>query len=106
MILLNLLAIKDNLRELMKVQDGTIDATVTSKIPEIIALLFAIFTIQDTQKCLYKNQKNGEIKNNENLLLKPHDGQIIALFRILGLGHPQINSKIVVEDEFLNFEMG
>jgi len=30
------------------------------------------------------------LEGGENYLIKPHAGQIIALFRILGLGHPQI----------------
>lgn len=52
-------------------------------IPELLADIFAIWTLQNTE---YYNEMRG-IESRDAYLLRPHVAQIIAIFRILGIGY-------------------
>ncbi|CAF1290176.1 unnamed protein product [Didymodactylos carnosus] len=53
------------------------------KIPELVAYVFAIWTLQKTE---YYNTMRG-IEAAKAYLLMPHVGQVIAIFRLLGIGY-------------------
>ncbi|CAF4741951.1 unnamed protein product, partial [Rotaria sp. Silwood2] len=54
-------------------------------IPELLDHIFAIWTLKNTQ---YYNAMRG-IDNADAYLLMPHVGQVIAIFRLLGLGYEE-----------------
>jgi len=73
---------------------STSESTVMSTcfrdgVPEILAHIFAIWTLQNTE---YYNEMRG-IEAQDTFLLRPHVAQIIAIFRILGIGY-QRNVRI------------
>ncbi|CAF0947135.1 unnamed protein product [Adineta steineri] len=53
------------------------------QIPELIANIFAVWTLQNTE---HYNAMRG-IRADQSYLLMPHVGQIIAIFRLLGIGY-------------------
>ncbi|CAF3975531.1 unnamed protein product [Rotaria sordida] len=55
----------------------------TDNIPELVAHISAIWTLKNTQ---HYNTMRG-IDEADTYLLMPHVGQIIAIFRLLGLGY-------------------
>ncbi|CAF0999381.1 unnamed protein product [Adineta steineri] len=52
-------------------------------IPTLLAYIFAIWTLKNTQ---HYNTMRG-IDESKSYLLMPHVGQVIAIFRLLGLGY-------------------
>ncbi|CAM4841770.1 unnamed protein product [Rotaria magnacalcarata] len=62
------------------------------KTPELLAHIFAVWTLKNTQ---HYNESRG-IKASQAFLLMPHVGQVIAIFRILGIGYKK-------NKEFLGF---
>ncbi|CAM4908372.1 unnamed protein product [Rotaria socialis] len=60
-----------------------LNETFMEKIPELLAHIFAIWTLQNTE---YYNAILG-IESSEAYLLKPHVAQVISIFRILGIGY-------------------
>ncbi|CAF3676046.1 unnamed protein product [Rotaria sp. Silwood1] len=60
-----------------------LDIPFKDKIPELLANIFAIWTLQNTE---YYNSMRG-IESRDAYLLRPHVAQIIAIFRILGIGY-------------------
>ena len=61
------------------------DQFFKDKIPELVAHIFATWTLKNTQ---HYNAMRG-IEAAKAYLLMPHVGQVIAIFRILGLGYKQ-----------------
>ncbi|CAF1361376.1 unnamed protein product [Rotaria magnacalcarata] len=55
----------------------------TDNIPELVAYIAAIWTLKNTQ---HYNTMRG-VDEADTYLLMPHVGQIIAIFRLLGLGY-------------------
>ena len=53
------------------------------KVSELLAHIFAIWTLQNTE---HYNAARG-IDSRETYLLMPHAAQVIAIFRILGIGY-------------------
>lgn len=58
-------------------------ASFVDQIPELIANIFVVWTLQNTE---HYNAMRG-IQVNRAYLLMPHVGQIIAIFRLLGIGY-------------------
>ncbi|CAF1002734.1 unnamed protein product [Adineta steineri] len=53
------------------------------EIPNILSHIFAIWTLKNTQ---HYNAMRG-IREDQTYLLMPHIGQVIAIFRLLGIGY-------------------
>ncbi|CAF3045236.1 unnamed protein product [Rotaria sp. Silwood2] len=66
-----------------KVNDITWDYSFRDKIPELLAHIFAVWTLKNTQ---HYNAMRG-IDASQAYLLMPHVAQVIAIFRILGIGY-------------------
>ncbi|CAF1616219.1 unnamed protein product, partial [Didymodactylos carnosus] len=66
-----------------KSKDITWDASVRDKIPKLMAHIFALWTLKNTQ---YYNEMKGASDRN-TFLLQPHAAQIISILRILGIGY-------------------
>ena len=64
------------------------DSVVRGKIVSLTAHIFALWTIQNTE---YYTEMKGTEKR-ETYLLTPHPGQVISIFRILGIGYVKVNS--------------
>lgn len=58
-------------------------ANFQDQIPDLLAHIFAIWTLQNTE---HYNAMRG-IRAEQSYLLMPHVGQIIAIFRLLGIGY-------------------
>ncbi|CAF0787349.1 unnamed protein product [Adineta ricciae] len=58
-------------------------AAFVDQIPELLAHIFALWTLQNTE---HYNTMRG-IRADQAYLLMPHVGQIIAIFRLLGIGY-------------------
>ncbi|CAF3824593.1 unnamed protein product [Rotaria sp. Silwood1] len=69
-----------------KVNDITWDYSFRDKIPELLADIFAVWTLKNTQ---HYNAMRGT-NASQAYLLMPHVAQVIAIFRILGLGYEKI----------------
>ncbi|CAF3144286.1 unnamed protein product [Rotaria sp. Silwood2] len=61
----------------------TWDYTFTQQIPELLAYIFAVWTLKNTQ---HYNTLRG-IEAAQTYLLIPHVGQVITVFRLLGIGY-------------------
>ncbi|CAF0901525.1 unnamed protein product [Adineta ricciae] len=61
----------------------TWDRALAQEIPELLAYIFAIWTLQNTE---HYNAMRG-IELSQSYLLIPHVGQVIAIFRLLGIGY-------------------
>ena len=59
---------------------------------DVIAYLFAVWTLQDSINCYQKLNKSGDKSDekSKNYLLKPHAAQIISILRILGFGYEKV----------------
>ncbi|CAF3671837.1 unnamed protein product [Rotaria socialis] len=55
----------------------------TQNIPELLAYIFAVWTLKNTQ---HYNTLRG-IETAQSYLLIPHVGQVITVFRLLGIGY-------------------
>ena len=60
--------------------------SIRNDIPELISHIFAVWTLKNSQ---HYNSTRG-IDENRAYLLMPHAGQVIAIFRMFGIGY---NSK-------------
>ena len=58
-------------------------STIRDKIVDLTAHIFALWTLQNTE---YFVQMKGA-DNRDSYLLIPHPGQVIAIFRMLGIGY-------------------
>ncbi|CAF4058236.1 unnamed protein product [Rotaria magnacalcarata] len=67
----------------------SLNQTFKDKIPELLAYIFVIWTLQNTE---YYNEIRG-IESSEAYLLKPHVAQVISIFRILGIGYQTSGSS-------------
>ncbi|CAF4077726.1 unnamed protein product [Rotaria magnacalcarata] len=67
----------------------SLNQTFKDKIPELLAYIFVIWTLQNTE---YYNERRG-IESSEAYLLKPHVAQVISIFRILGIGYQTSGSS-------------
>ena len=65
------------------------DQSLRDQIPELLAHIFAVWTLKNTQ---HYNASRG-IDAAKAYLLMPHVAQVIAIFRILGIGHKK-NVKV------------
>ncbi|KAL4489801.1 hypothetical protein ABPG72_022441 [Tetrahymena utriculariae] len=63
------------------------DQKIRQQLPSLIAHIFAIWTLLNTQ--YFKQVSDSE--NKQNYLFKPHAGQVISVFRLLGLGYEKEN---------------
>ena len=79
-----------------KVLGGTVTQTsktvswkhfLKDKVPELLAHIFAVWTLKNTQ---HYNAMRG-IEGANAYLLMPHVGQVIAIFRILGIGYEKLS---------------
>ncbi|UJR35218.1 hypothetical protein I4U23_027984 [Adineta vaga] len=61
----------------------TWDCDFMKQVPILLAYIFAVWTLKNTQ---YYNEMR-EIEVAQSYLLMPHIGQVIAVFRLLGVGH-------------------
>ncbi|KAL4489804.1 hypothetical protein ABPG72_022444 [Tetrahymena utriculariae] len=70
-------------------RDGKVnwDAKVRQNLPSLIAHVFAIWTLLNTQYF----KEVSDLENKQNYLFKPHAGQVISIFRLLGLGYTNDN---------------
>ncbi|CAF3095788.1 unnamed protein product [Rotaria sp. Silwood2] len=59
------------------------DHSFRDKIPELLAYIFAVWTLKNTQ---HYNALRG-IESARAYLLMPHVAQVLAIFRILGIGY-------------------
>ncbi|CAF1610759.1 unnamed protein product [Rotaria magnacalcarata] len=59
------------------------DYSFKDKIPELLAYIFAVWTLKNTQ---HYNALRG-IESARAYLLMPHVAQVLAIFRILGIGY-------------------
>ena len=59
------------------------DRSFRDEIPMLLAHIFAVWTLQNTE---HYNAMRG-IKKADSYLLMPHVGQVIAIFRLLGIGY-------------------
>ncbi|CAF4824808.1 unnamed protein product, partial [Rotaria sp. Silwood2] len=59
------------------------DHSFRDKIPELLAHIFAVWTLKNTQ---HYNSMRG-IDSARAYLLMPHVAQVIAIFRIFGIGY-------------------
>ena len=46
-----------------------------------------IFTMQESSHKFFKIKGELDFEKNKEALFMPHDGQIIAIFRIFGIGY-------------------
>jgi energy-coupling factor transporter ATP-binding protein EcfA2/uncharacterized protein YukE len=68
------------------------------QIPELLAYIFAIWTLQNTQ---HYNTTRG-LEAAQFYLLMPHIGQIIAIFRLLGVGYDMKTSIKKSDNSLIN----
>ncbi|CAF3745049.1 unnamed protein product, partial [Rotaria sp. Silwood1] len=61
----------------------TWDYAFTQQIPELLAYIFAVWTLKNTQ---HYNTLRG-IEAAQTYLLIPHVGQVVTVFRLLGIGY-------------------
>ncbi|CAF3546493.1 unnamed protein product [Rotaria socialis] len=59
------------------------DSTFANQIPTLVAHIFAVWTLKNTQ---HYNESHG-INGSQEYLLMPHVAQVIAIFRMLGIGY-------------------
>ena len=59
---------------------------IKAQIPEIMAYVFAIWTLRDSKA--YFDAGGVLVENNRQSLKKPHPAQVIAIFRMTGVGLP------------------
>ncbi|KAL4489791.1 hypothetical protein ABPG72_022431 [Tetrahymena utriculariae] len=66
-------------------KDGKInwDKKVRQHLPSLLAQIFAIWTLLNTQYF----QEVSDLENKQSYLFKPHAGQVVSIFRLLGLGY-------------------
>ncbi|CAF0717694.1 unnamed protein product [Brachionus calyciflorus] len=64
---------------------------IKNKIPKLVAHIFALWTLKNTK---YYNEMK-EVPNKDAYLLKPHPAQVIAIFRLLGVGTGEGKSVIL-----------
>ncbi|ETN97116.1 hypothetical protein RFI_40415, partial [Reticulomyxa filosa] len=64
-----------------KPDDVNWNATIRNKIPELMAHIFALWTLQNAQ--FYFDAKGAD--NQDSYLLQPHAAQVISIFRMLGV---------------------
>ncbi|ETO36876.1 hypothetical protein RFI_00186, partial [Reticulomyxa filosa] len=57
------------------------DASVRDNIPEVMANIFALWTLQQAQ--YYHDAQ--DVKDQNNYLVQPHPAQVISIFRMLGV---------------------
>ncbi|CAF1341009.1 unnamed protein product [Rotaria sp. Silwood1] len=58
------------------------DAGIRKKVPELAAYIFALWTLKNAEH--YFEAEGSD--NRDNYLLQPHAAQVIAIFRMLGIG--------------------
>ncbi|KAL4441130.1 hypothetical protein ABPG74_002080 [Tetrahymena malaccensis] len=63
------------------------DSKLRQNLPSLMAHIFSIWTLLNTQYF----QEAQELDNKQNYLLKPHAGQVISIFRLIGLGYQTEN---------------
>ena len=61
----------------------TWDGAFIDNIPQLLAYIFAVWTLENTQ---HYNTIRG-VEAAQSYLLMPHVGQVIAVFRLLGIGY-------------------
>ena len=71
----------------------TWNSTFPDKLPEIVAHIFAVWTLKNTQ---HYNTMRG-IEAGKSYLLMPHVGQVIAVFRILCIGYRKLSTETEYE---------
>ncbi|ETO33241.1 hypothetical protein RFI_03866 [Reticulomyxa filosa] len=62
-------------------EDENWDASIRNSIPEMMANIFALWTLQQVQ---YYHDAKG-VDNQKSYLVQPHPAQVISIFRILGV---------------------
>ncbi|ETO08110.1 hypothetical protein RFI_29276 [Reticulomyxa filosa] len=62
-------------------EDENWDVSIRNSIPEMIANIFALWTLQHAQ---YYHDAQG-VKDQDSYLVQPHPAQVISIFRILGV---------------------
>lgn len=70
--------------ELSKIRRDSLewDATIKDSIPIIMAYIFALWTLNNSQHYF----ENIHASNKKSYLLSPHAAQVISIFRMLGIG--------------------
>ncbi|CAF4303167.1 unnamed protein product [Rotaria sp. Silwood2] len=76
----------------------TWDHSFRDKIPELLAHIFAIWTLKNTQH--YNNSRG--IDESRAYLLMPHVAQVIAIFRILGIGY---DKNVTIKKHRIHFSI-
>ncbi|KAL4489799.1 hypothetical protein ABPG72_022439 [Tetrahymena utriculariae] len=78
-----------NIKTIAKIKavlkDGKInwDTKVRQKLPSLLAQVFAIWTLLNTKYF----KEVSDLENKQSYLFKPHAGQVVSIFRLLGLGY-------------------
>lgn len=83
---LNLVPIKAEFKSFLDVLEITkfdFSQRIKDKVPEILAYIFAIYTIQNA---MYFYDQAEDNDNRKSYLITPHPTQIIAIFRLLSVG--------------------
>ncbi|CAF0944002.1 unnamed protein product [Brachionus calyciflorus] len=78
----NLINITKNILNLKK-KEKKFGSKIKSVVPKLVAHIFAVWTLKNTQHF----NEIKELSNKEAYLLKPHPAQVIAIFRLLGIGY-------------------
>ncbi|EAR88873.1 helicase carboxy-terminal domain protein, putative (macronuclear) [Tetrahymena thermophila SB210] len=73
----------------VEMKEGKInwDNSLRQKLPSLVANLFALWTLLNTQYF----KEVADLENKHNYLLKPHAGQVISIFRLIGIGYSKDN---------------
>ena len=74
-------------------------------VPEILAHIFAVWTLQKSQ-LHHENASKKEQKGFSDYLRQPHAAQIIAIFRILGIDEKKNSSKKPLANHFAQVGTG
>ncbi|MFN7097405.1 MAG: hypothetical protein ACK4PR_07595, partial [Gammaproteobacteria bacterium] len=84
-------------------QKGWSRMVTVELVPEIMAGIFALWTLQGAK--YYFNSPAG-LTNRENYLLQPHPAQVIAIFRMLGVADNMERINNALENNLVEIKTG
>ena len=72
--------------------------SIRNDIPELMSHIFAVWTLKNSQ---HYNASRG-FDDNKSYLLMPHVGQVIAIFRMFGIGYSEKSENSKKSDNYDN----
>ncbi len=65
------------------------DSNLINDVPKMMSLIFAIWTLNNSESFFECSNEKSYTDSSKKFLFQPHAGQIISIFRVLGMGFSQ-----------------